>query len=36
LPASQHREVLARGRTQMLVRVDEDLAINQLTVAGRF
>jgi hypothetical protein len=36
LSTSQHREVLARVRRHMLARDDEDLAIDQLTVAGRF
>ena len=36
LSTSQHREVLARVGRQMLVRDDEDLAIDQLTAAGRF
>ena len=36
LSTSPHREVLARVARQMLARDDEDLAIDQLTVAGRF
>jgi conjugative relaxase-like TrwC/TraI family protein len=36
LSTSHHREVLARVGRHMLVRDDEDLAIDQLTVAGRF
>jgi hypothetical protein len=36
LSTSQHREVLARVGRHMLARDDEDLAIDQLTVAGRF
>jgi hypothetical protein len=36
LSTSQHREVLARVARQMLARDDEDLAIDQLSVAGRF